>query len=188
MDLNQAAAENIKRLRKTQKLSLEKTAELSGVSRSMLGQIERGEANPSVAILGKLAAALKVPAAEFLKNESFEPLFLSREMENRPERTDAGKVITRLSMPYDPQTRLAGCFMDLYISGHYQPDPDVPGCLCTVTGLVGTAQLSVGGETYSIQERDALRFASDQPWEIQNLGNGVAKLYILRQYRVRGEG
>ena len=46
MELNRAVAENIKRIRKQQKLSLERTAALSGVSRSMLGQIERGEANP----------------------------------------------------------------------------------------------------------------------------------------------
>ena len=36
--------------------SIERAAEIAGVSRSMLGQIERGEANPSVAIIGKLAA------------------------------------------------------------------------------------------------------------------------------------
>lgn len=83
MELNRAVAENIKRIRKQQKLSLERTAALSGVSRSMLGQIERGEANPSVAILGKLASALKVPAEEFLRNDGFEALRLSREVDNR---------------------------------------------------------------------------------------------------------
>ena len=57
MELTRAVGENIKRLRKTKKLSMERLAAESGVSRSMLGQIERGEANPSVAILGKLAAA-----------------------------------------------------------------------------------------------------------------------------------
>ena len=62
MELNRAVAGNIRRIRKSKKLSLEQTAALSGVSRSMLGQIERGEANPSVAILGKIAQALKVPA------------------------------------------------------------------------------------------------------------------------------
>ena len=71
MELNRAVAENIKRIRKSKKLSLERTAALSGVSRSMLGQIERGEANPSVAILGKLAAVLKVPAELFLENREF---------------------------------------------------------------------------------------------------------------------
>ena len=60
MELNRAVAENIKRIRKSKKLSMERLAAESGVSRSMLGQIERGEANPSVGILGKLAAALKV--------------------------------------------------------------------------------------------------------------------------------
>ena len=60
MELNRAVAGNIRRIRKSKKLSLEQTAALSGVSRSMLGQIERGEANPSVAILGKIAQALKV--------------------------------------------------------------------------------------------------------------------------------
>ena len=68
MELNRAVAENIKRIRKSKKLSLERTAALSGVSRSMLSQIERGEANPSVAILGKLSEALKVPAETLLEN------------------------------------------------------------------------------------------------------------------------
>ena len=68
MELNRAVAENIKRIRKTKKLSMERLSQEAGVSRSMLGQIERGEANPSVALLGKLAAALKVPADVLLEN------------------------------------------------------------------------------------------------------------------------
>ena len=79
MELNRAVAENIKRIRKTKKLSLERTAALSGVSRSMLSQIERGEANPSVAILGKIAAALKVPAEVLLENDDFTSLLVARE-------------------------------------------------------------------------------------------------------------
>ena len=55
MELTRAVGENIKRIRKSKKRSMERLAAEAGVSRSMLGQIERGEANPSVAILGKLA-------------------------------------------------------------------------------------------------------------------------------------
>ena len=78
MELNRAVAGNIRRIRKSKKLSLEQTAALSGVSRSMLGQIERGEANPSVAILGKIAQALKVPAEVLLENDDFDSLLLAR--------------------------------------------------------------------------------------------------------------
>lgn len=84
MELNRAVAENIKRIRKSKKLSMERLAAESGVSRSMLGQIERGEANPSVAILGKLALALKVPAEILLENDEFQPLQLVRELDTRP--------------------------------------------------------------------------------------------------------
>lgn len=188
MELNRAVAENIKRIRKTQKLSLERTAELSGVSRSMLGQIERGEANPSVAILAKLAAALKVPAEQFLHNDSFEPLLLSRELDNKPARLDSGKVILRQSMYYDEFTRMETCFTDIYISGCYAPESSVAGCVCTATVISGTAWLSTGGETYLLQERDALRFAADQTWEIRNQGNAVTRLLLIRQYRKREEG
>ena len=51
MDLNRAVADNIKRIRKSKKLSMERLAAEAGVSRSMLGQIERGEANPSPSVI-----------------------------------------------------------------------------------------------------------------------------------------
>ena len=183
MELNRAVAENIKRIRKQQKLSLERTAALSGVSRSMLGQIERGEANPSVAILGKLASALKVPAEEFLRNDGFEALRLSREVDNRAERLDGGKVLLRPSSPYEEATRLETAFLDVYISGCYRPEPSVSGCVCTATVLSGTGLLTVEGETVPLQERDALRFAADQPWTLENQGNSTVRALLLWQYR-----
>ena len=105
MELTRAVGENIKRIRKSKKLSMERLAAESGVSRSMLGQIERGEANPSVAILGKLAAALKVPAEVLLENDDFQTLQLVRELDTKPVRMDGGKAVLRPSFPYDDSTR-----------------------------------------------------------------------------------
>ena len=105
MELNRAVAENIKRIRKSKKLSMERLAEQAGVSRSMLGQIERGEANPSVGILGKIAAALKVPAEVLLENDDFQSLQIVREQDTKPVRMDAGKAVLRPSFPYDDFTR-----------------------------------------------------------------------------------
>ena len=113
MELNRAVGENIKRIRKTKKLSMERTAEMAGVSRSMLGQIERGEANPSVAILGRIAKALKVPAEVLLENDDFQAVLLSREVDNKAKRLDAGKILLRPSFPYDDRTRLESFFLDL---------------------------------------------------------------------------
>ncbi len=185
MELNRAVAENIKRIRKTQKLSLERTAAAAGVSRSMLGQIERGEANPSVAILGKLAAALKVPAEEFLRCDAFEPFRQSKELDTLPDRIDGGRVLFRRSMPYEQATGIETAFVDLYVNGVFTPEPSVTGALCTVTMIAGTGLLTVDGEGYTLLERDALRFAADQPWTLAGQGNGTARAYLIWQYRER---
>ena len=182
MELNRAVGENIKRIRKSKKLSMERTAELSGVSRSMLGQIERGEANPSVAILGRLARALKVPAEILLENDDFEALLESRELNNKPQRLDGGKVVLRQSFPYDERTRLESFFLDLYISAKYAPEPSVPGCVCHATVISGTVSLTTDGETFQLLERDALRFASDRPYRFENMTNSTGRLVLVYQY------
>jgi len=182
MELNRAVAENIKRIRKSKKMSMERTAEVAGVSRSMLGQIERGEANPSVAILGKIAAALKVPAEVLLENDDFETLALFREVDTKPQRLDAGKVVLRENFPYDDVTRLESYFLDLYISARYTPEPSVPGCVCHLTVLSGTATLVAENETFRLMERDALRFAADQPYHFENMTNSTARVLLVYQY------
>lgn len=182
MELNRAVAENIKRIRKSKKLSLERTAALAGVSRSMLGQIERGEANPSVALLGKIAMALKVPAEVLLENDEFEPLLLSRTLDQKPERLGGGKVVLRLCLPYDETTRQESFFMDLYISAEYQPESSVPGCICHAAVLSGAVTVETRGETFQLQERDALRFAADQPYRFTVVTNCNARLYLEYRY------
>ena len=61
MDIQQAVAENIHRIRKAQKLSIDRAAELSGVSKSMWGQIERGLANPTVSVLSRRNVSATIP-------------------------------------------------------------------------------------------------------------------------------
>ena len=52
---------NLRRLRNQRGLSLERLAQISGVSRAMLGQIELGQSAPTINVLWKIASALEVP-------------------------------------------------------------------------------------------------------------------------------
>lgn len=51
--INSILAQNLKRLREERKLSLDKVADLTGISKTMLGQIERGESSPRLLPYGK---------------------------------------------------------------------------------------------------------------------------------------
>ena len=68
MELHQAVAGNIHRIRKSQRLSMDRAAELAGISVSMWGQVERGGVNPTLAVLGKIAAGLHVPLELLIEN------------------------------------------------------------------------------------------------------------------------
>ena len=60
MNVNDAISQNVRAARERKKLTLEKAAELTGVSRSMLAQIEKGEVNPTISVVWKIANGYKV--------------------------------------------------------------------------------------------------------------------------------
>lgn len=65
MEWEKIVGANLKRLRKARGLSQEALAGEAGLAMRHLGRIERGEGNPTVAVLGKLADVLGVHPAEF---------------------------------------------------------------------------------------------------------------------------
>ena len=58
--LSHNVSENIKRIRQSKGMSLDQVAEQTGVSKSMLAQIEKGTANPSIGVLGKITSGLRI--------------------------------------------------------------------------------------------------------------------------------
>ena len=65
MEWERIVGANVRRLRKERGLSQEALAGEAGLAMRHLGRIERGEGNPTVAILGKLAEVLGVHPREF---------------------------------------------------------------------------------------------------------------------------
>ncbi|WP_343033456.1 XRE family transcriptional regulator [Alteromonas profundi] len=74
----QSIAVHLKTLRKQKTLSLDKVAQLTGVSKAMLGQIERQESSPTIATLWKIATGLEVSFSSFLQNSQEDKASLSK--------------------------------------------------------------------------------------------------------------
>ena len=65
-NLNLIIGNKLKDIRNKRNLSLDEVAKLTGVSKAMLGQIERGQSNPTVSTLWKIATGLKVSFSLFI--------------------------------------------------------------------------------------------------------------------------
>ena len=70
-DINKEVGNRIRVLRETKGLSQDLLAVRSGLHRSHVGQVERGESNVTVRTLWKIGAALGVPVRELVR--SLEP-------------------------------------------------------------------------------------------------------------------
>ena len=53
---------------------------------------------------------------------------------------------------------------------------------CPATSLSGTVLLHAEGQDFQLLERDALRFAADQPFWLENQFNGTARLLLTYRY------
>lgn len=67
MDLKDALAVNLRRLRHERGLTQEDLAERAGISSRYVGAIERADVSASVTVLGQIAAALSVEPGDLLK-------------------------------------------------------------------------------------------------------------------------
>jgi transcriptional regulator with XRE-family HTH domain len=65
-DIHQRLARNLRTLRQREGLSQEALADVSGLHRTYISDLERGTRNPSIAVIDKLARALRVPAGKLL--------------------------------------------------------------------------------------------------------------------------
>ena len=81
---------NLRRIRQSKSMSLERAAEQTGVSKSMLAQIEKGTANPSLGVLGKITSGLRIEFQRLIETpkEDFclvkpEALVPTKEIEDR---------------------------------------------------------------------------------------------------------
>lgn len=73
MESRKLIANNLKRIRLTQRISQEALALDAGVDRTYVSGLERGLRNPSVDVLDRLAKQLSVKTSEFFAELSREP-------------------------------------------------------------------------------------------------------------------
>ena len=72
--INEAVAARIKRYRAEKKISLDELSRRAGVSKGMLVDIDACRANPSIALLCRLASAMGVAVADFVNVASAPPV------------------------------------------------------------------------------------------------------------------
>jgi len=179
--LSRIVGENLKRLRAEQGLSLEELAKASDVSRSRLGQIERGEANPSISTVWQIAHALKVEFSALVTSPQPDSVVVHRS-DVEPVTADEGRCRTYALFPFDPALGFEVYFSEIDSGGYLHAEPHPEGTKETITVVSGELLLDAGGDAHAVAAGDAIRFRADAPHEYRNVGEAVVTFSMLVSY------
>lgn len=152
----------LKEARRAQGLSLEAVANLSGVSRSMVSQIERGESSPTIATLWNLTRALQVDFAGLLDDPTgADRIEVLRDAETPViDVRGEGCRIRILSPPEDAgghevyDIRFAA-------NGALRSDPHARGAREQLTVVEGRVEVTSGAQSETVGAGDTARYAAD---------------------------
>lgn len=179
--LSTVIAENLRRLRKEKKLSLENVAKLSGVSKSMLGQIERCEVNPTVSTMWKIANGLKISFTQFLQNTETDVEVVDIACIS-PFLEDEGRVRIYPVFPFDLKRRFEVYSLVVEPSGYLSTEPHLAGTQEFVTVYSGELSVQVREREYTVHEGGSIRFRADAAHSYRNSQRTACSLTMILYY------
>ena len=181
MDVTNVVAGNARRLREEKKLTLDAAAAATGVSRSMLSQIEKGEVNPTISVLWKIANGYKVSFTSLVEN-SGEAVAVLRSGSVPPLEEDGGRYVNYPVFPFSERTLFETYRIVIHPGGHLEAQPHMRGTEEYITVFQGTAEIGVGEEVHRLNAGDSIRFPADQPHRYANAGDEPVQLSMLIYY------
>jgi transcriptional regulator with XRE-family HTH domain len=175
----------LQRLRLARGLTLEDLSRIAGVSKSMLSQIEREKANPTIAITWRLANALGVQIGELLsdveKDVEMIKLVDAHETPTLPG-AHAGYIL-RILGPMELAGKYEWYELTLAPGGELVSQPHDPGTTEHLTILHGSMELEVGSNKKKIKLGGTARYSADLHHEIRNPGKAEAKALLVVIHR-----
>jgi transcriptional regulator with XRE-family HTH domain len=177
----QHLAERIAALRARSGLSLQELAQRSGVSRSMISQIERCETNPTALVLDRLASALGVVLTHLLEPAGNASPLSRRAAQLLWQDPATGYERRSVSPPgHASRLRLIEVSFPAGARIAYEPNAALPPVDQQVWLLEGQLQITLSGQVHALHKGDCLAMTIDQPIVFFNPGAKAAR-YVVGQ-------
>ncbi|WP_445230877.1 helix-turn-helix domain-containing protein [Duganella rhizosphaerae] len=175
----------LQRLRLARGLTLEDLSRIAGVSKSMLSQIEREKANPTIAITWRLANALGVQIGELLATAERQTetvrVIEAHEIPTLPGH-HAGYVL-RILGPLELASKYEWYELTLAPGGELASQGHDPGAQEHLTLLHGSVEVEVGPDKKKLKLGSTARYPGDQQHIIRNVGKTEAKALLVVIHR-----
>lgn len=169
-------------LRERAALSLDELSRRAGVSKSMLSQIERQQANPTVAVVWRLANALGVPLAALLgEGATPEAAGIAHVPAHATPalRSPDGLCELRILGPIELAGQFEWYALQVQPGGVLESQAHEAGSMEHLSVLGGALEVQAGSETTRLAAGETARYAVDQSHAIRNPGRQAASALLV---------
>lgn len=172
--------EQIARLRAERKMTLDDLSRAAGVSKSMLSEIERDKANPTIAVAWRLTNALGVSLDQlFAAQRTPETIAVAGPHDIPTLDGHDAKYQLRVWGPIELAGKFEWYELTLEPGGALVSSPHEPGTREHLTVLHGALEVEVDGATKRLKAADTARYVADVPHAIRNAGKSEAKALLV---------
>jgi transcriptional regulator with XRE-family HTH domain len=188
MDINDRIASRVRQIRAERGLSLEALAEGSGVSRSMISLIERGQSSATAVVLEKLATGLDVPLAWLFDAPAAPASPVSRRKDQVEWRDPASGYIRRNVSPSGlaSPTRIVEVVFPAGARVSYETGARPGLTHQQIWVLQGAIEVTLGKERYALRTGDCLAMVLDRPITFRNRTASSARYAVILSHRPHG--
>jgi transcriptional regulator with XRE-family HTH domain len=181
--IGEALCQRVRDLRRKRGWTLEQTSAACGVSKSMLSEIERGRANPTLAVAYRIAQAFGMSIGEMVESPHASSRIDTIRAADRSYhyRSDRHCRIRTLS-PLHLEKSVEYYEIILRPNGALKSLPHFSGARELLTVRQGSVRVTSGDDHEELAEGDSAHYPADQPHSIENLGDGEAVLYLVVTY------
>lgn len=172
---------NLNKIRKGRGWSLDRVAEATGVSKAMLGQIERGLSNPTISVMWKIANGLQMSFTSLLEDDGPDVSIVSRNQVD-PLVEEEGAYRIYPLFPFDAKTKIEIYWVEIDIGCVHISEPHNPGVEEYIMVQEGELEIDINGSLYRLAAGQAVRFNAAHPHTYMNKSAVVARYYTSISY------
>jgi transcriptional regulator with XRE-family HTH domain len=182
--INRHLGARVKHLRTARGWSLEALANASGVSRSMLSQIEREEANPTLAVTLRIAQAFGMGLGDLLEMPGAASSIAVIRGDDHAYHYKSDKLCrVRTLSPLNLEKDVEFYEVQLQAGGALRSAAHFEGTREFVTVAKGQVCIESADDTETLNPGDSASYRADVPHAIVNAGKGEAVVFLVDIYR-----
>lgn len=150
----------------------------------MLGQIERGESSPTIAILWKIATGFEVSFSSFLECISPDQTnFTHRKPQLQQIHRQDNKINVMPIFPFDEALMFEVFIIELLPGCMHLSPPHQKGVIEHIIPVNGTIEVLIENVWKKVKQNEGIRFAADLPHGYRNLSNKPVLFHDMIHYR-----